>query len=79
MIAENPGVFKFWSLSRSFQIITSIPESKCTLTAFQLTRNRLFVHPENIMNFTLFGSSKATDDGLSWLFNYCPSHLFQEH
>ena len=54
MIAENPGVFKFWSLSRSFQIITSNPESKCTLTAFQLTRNRLFVHPENIMNFTLF-------------------------
>ena len=24
VIGENPGLFKFWSLSRSFQIITSI-------------------------------------------------------
>ena len=31
------------------------------------------------MNFTLFGSSKAADDGLSTLFNYSPSHLFQKH
>ena len=58
MIGENPGLFKFWSLSRSFQIITSIPESKSTLAAFQLTPSRLFVHPENTMNFTLFGSPK---------------------
>ena len=79
MIGENPGLFKFWSLSRSFQIITSIPESKSTLATFQLTRSRLFVHPENTMNFTLFGSSKAADDGLSTLFNYSPSNLFQKH
>ena len=31
------------------------------------------------MNFTLFGSSKAADDGLSTLFNYSPSNLFQKH
>ena len=59
MIGENPGLFKFWSLSRSFQFITSIPESKSRLATFQLTPSRLFVHPENTMNFTLFGSSKA--------------------
>ena len=64
MIGENPGQFKFWSLSRSFQIITSIPESKSTLATFQLTPCRPFVHPENTMNFTLFESSKAGDDGL---------------
>ena len=34
---ENSGLFKFWSLSRSFLIITSIPEAKYTLTTFQLT------------------------------------------
>ena len=79
MIGENPGLFKFWSLSRSFQIITSIPESKSTLTTFQLTPSRLFLHPENTMNFTLFGSSKAADDGLSTLFNSSPSNLFQKH
>ena len=79
MIGENPGLFKFWSLSRSFQIITSIPESESTLATFQLTPSRLFVHPENTMNFTLFGSSKAADDGLSTLFNYSPSNLFQKH
>ena len=79
MIGENPGLFKFCSLSRSFQIITSIPESKSTLATFQLTPSRLFVHPENTMNFTIFGSSKAADDGLSTLFNYSPSHLFQKH
>ena len=79
MIRENPGLFRFWSLSCSFQIITSIPESKSTLATFQLTPNRLFVDPGNIMNFTLFGSSKAADDGLSALFNYSPSHLFQKH
>ena len=28
VIGENPGLFKFWSLSRSFQIIISIPEFK---------------------------------------------------
>ena len=59
MIGENPWLFKFWSLSRSSQIITSIPEFKSTLATFQLTPSRLFVHPENTMNFTLFGSSKA--------------------
>ena len=79
MIGENPGLFKFWSSSRSFPIITSIPEAKFTLATFQLTPRRLFVHPESIMNFTLFGSSKAADDGLSTLFNYSPSHLFQKH
>ena len=79
VIGENPGLSKFWSLFRSFQIIISIPESKSTLATFQLTPNRPFVHPENIMNFTLFGSSKAGDDGLSTLFNYSPSHLFQKH
>ena len=79
VIGENPGLFKFWSLSRSFQIITSIPESKSTLETFQLTPSRLFAHPEKIMNFTLFGSSKAADDGLSTLFKYSPSHLFQNH
>ena len=67
------------AFSRSFQIIISIPESKSTLATFQLTPSRLFGHPENTMNFTLFGSSKAADDGLSTLFNYSPSHLFQEH
>ena len=79
VIGENPGLFKFWSLSRSFQIIISIPEFKSTLAIFQLTPSHLFVHPENTMNFTLFGSSKAADDGLSTLFNYSPSHLFQKH
>ena len=79
VIGENPGLFKFWSLSRSFQIIISIPESKSTLATFQLTPSRLFIHPENTMNFTLFGSSKAADDGLSTLFNYSPAHLFQTH
>ena len=79
VIGENPRLFKFWSLSRSFQIITSIPESKSTLATFQLTPSRLFVHPEKTMNFTLFGSSKAADDGLSTLFNYSLSHLFQKH
>ena len=79
MFGQNRGLFKFWSLSRSFQIITPIPESKSTLATFQLTPRRLFVHPENTMNFTLFGSSKAADDGLSTLFNYSPSHLFQRH
>ena len=69
MIGENPGLFKFWSLSRSFQIITSNPESKSTLATFQLTPSRLLVQSENNMNFTLFGSSKAADDGLSTLFN----------
>ena len=77
VIGENPGLFTFWSLSRSFQIITSIPESKSTLATFQLTPSRLFVHPENTMNFTLFGT--ADDDGLSTLFNYSPSNLFQKH
>ena len=62
MIGENPWLFKFWSLSRSFQNITSIPESKSTLATFPLTSSRLFVHPENTMNFTLFGSSKAADE-----------------
>ena len=70
MIGENPGLFKFRSLFRSFQIITSIPESKSTLATFQLTPSRLFVHPENPMNFGLFGSSKAADDCLSTLLNY---------
>ena len=79
MINENPGLFKFWSLSCSFLIITSIPEAKFMLATFQLTPRRLFVHPESIMNFTLFGSFKATDDGLSTLFDYSPSHLFQKH
>ena len=79
VIGENPGLFKFWSLSRSFQIISSIPESKSTLATFQLKPSRLFVHPEDTMNFTLFGSSKAADDGLSTLFNYSPSNLFQKH
>ena len=79
MIGENPGLFKFWSLFCSFQIITSIPESKSTLATFQLTPSRLFVHPENAMNFTLFGSSKSADDGLSTLFHYSPSNLFQKH
>ena len=79
MIGENLGLFKFWSPSRSFLIITSIPEAKFTLATFQLTPRHLFVHPESIMNFTLFGSSKAADDGLSTLFNYSPSHLFQKH
>ena len=36
VIGENPGLFKFWSLSRSVQIITSIPQSKSTLATFQL-------------------------------------------
>ena len=79
MTGANPGLFKFWSLSRSFQIITPIPESKSMLATFQLTPSRLFVHPENIMNLTLFGSSKAADDGLSTLFNYSSSHVFQNH
>ena len=79
VIGENLGLFKFWSLPRSFLIITSIPEARFTPTTFQLTPSRLFVHPENIMNFTLFGSSKAADDGLSTLFNHSPSHLFQKH
>ena len=79
MIGESPGLFKFWSLSRSFQIITSIPESKSMLAAFQLTPSRLFLHPENTMNFTLFGSFKAADDGLSMLFDYSLSHLLQKH
>ena len=79
MIGENPGLFKFWGLPRSFLIIISIPEARFTLTTFQLTPSRLFVHSENIMNFTLFGSSKAADDGLSTLFNHSPSHLFQKH
>ena len=77
MIGENPGLFKFWSLSRSFLIIISISEAKFTLATFQLTPRRRFIHPESIMNFTLFGSSKAADDGLSTLFNYSPSHLFK--
>ena len=79
VIGENPGLFKFWSLSRSFQIITSNPESKSTLATFQWMPSRLFVHPGNTMNFTLFGSSKAADDGLSTLFNHSPSHLFPKH
>ena len=79
VIGENPGPFKFWSLFRSFQIITSIPESKSTLATFQLTPSRLFVPPENTMSFTLFGSSKAADDGLLTLFNYSLSNLFQKH
>ena len=79
VIGENPGLFKFWTLSRSFQIIISIPESKYMLATFQLTPSRLFVNPENTMNFTLFGNSKAADDGLSTLINYSPSHLFQKH
>ena len=79
MIGEYPGLFKFWSLSRSFLIITSIPEAKFTLATFQLTPRHLFVHPESIMNFTLFGSSKAAANGLSTLFNYFPSHLFRKH
>ena len=79
MIGENPGLLKFWRLSRSIQIIISIPESKSTLATFQLTPSRLFVHSENSMNFTLFGSSKAADDGLPTLFDYSPSHLFQKH
>ena len=79
MIGENPGLFKFWSPSRSFQIITSILESKSTLRTFQLTPSRLFVHRKNSMKFTLFGSSKAADDGLSTLSNYSPSHLLQRH
>ena len=79
MIGENPGLFKFWSNFRSFLIINSIPEAKFTLAAFQLTPRRHFVHPESIMNFTLLGSSKAADDGLSTLFNYSPSHFFQKH
>ena len=64
MIGENPGLFKFWSRCCSLLIITSIPEANLTLSTFQLTPRRLFVHPENIMNFTLLGSSKAADDGL---------------
>ena len=79
VIGENPGLFKFWSLSRSFQIVTSIAEPKSKLATFHLTPSRLFVHPENAMNLTLFGSSKAADDGLSTLFNYSPSHLIQKH
>ena len=79
MIGKNPGLFKFWSLSSSFLIITSIPEAKFTLATFPLTPRRLFVHPESIMNFTLFGSSKAANDGLSTLFNYSLSPLFQKH
>ena len=79
VIGENPGLFKFWSLSRSFQIITPIPESKSTLATFQLTPSRLFVHPEDTMNFTLFGSSTAADDGISTLFNYSSSNLLQKH
>ena len=79
MISEKPGLFKFWSLSRSFLIITSIPESKSTIATFQLTPSRLIVHLENIMNFTLFGGFKAADDGLSKLFDYYPSHLLQKH
>ena len=79
MIGENPGLFKFWSLSVIFQIITSIPESKSTLATLQLTPSCLFVHPENTMNFTSFGGSKAADDGVSTQFNYSPSHFFQKH
>ena len=79
MIGENPGLFKFWSLSRTFRIITSIPEAKFTLATFQVTARRLFVHPESIMNFILFGSPKAADDRLSTLFNSSLSHLFQKH
>ena len=58
---------------------TPVPSRPTYLPTFQLTPSILFVHPENIMNFTLFGSSKAADDGLSTLFNYSPSQLFQEH
>ena len=45
VIGDNPGLFKFWSLSRSFEVFTSIPESKSTLATFQLTPSRVFVHP----------------------------------
>ena len=79
VIGEHFGLFKFWRLSCSFQIITSILESESTLATFQLTPSRLLVHLENTMNFTLFGSSKSANDGLSALFNYSPSHLFQKH
>ena len=79
MIGGNPRLFKFWSFSRSFLIITSFPKAKFTLTTFQLTPRRFFVHPKNIINFGLFGSSKAADDGLSTLFNSSPTHLFQIH
>ena len=79
VIGDNPGLFNFRSPFCSFLIITSISEAKFTLTTFQLTPRRLFVHPESIMNFTLFGSSKAADDGLSTLFNSPLSDLFQKH
>ena len=79
MTGENLGLSKFWSNSRSFVIITSVAEAKFTLANFQLTQRRYSIPPESIMNFTLFGSSKAADDGLSTLFNYSPSHLFQKH
>ena len=78
MIGENPGLFKFRSLYRSFTI-TSISEAKFTLATFQLTPRRRFVHPGSVMNLTPLGSSKAADDGLSTLFNYTPSHLSQKH
>ena len=56
-----------------------ISEANFTLATFNLPSRCHFTLPVVIMNFTLFGSSKATDDGLSTLFNYSPSHLFQKH
>ena len=79
MIGENRGLFKFWSNFRGILNILSISEAKFTLATFHSPLRRHFTHPVVIMNFTLFGSSKAADDVLSTLFNYSPSHLFQKH
>ena len=78
MIGENAGPFKFWGDLRGLLNIISISEAKFTLATFHSPPRRHFNHPVVIMNFTLFGSSKAADEGLSTLFNYSPSPLFQK-
>ena len=75
MIGQNHGLFKFWGNFCRFLIIISISEAQFTLRTFHSAPGRHFTHPEVIMNFPLFGSSNAADDGLAALFNYSPSHL----
>ena len=55
-----------------------ISEDNFTLATFHSPSCRHFTHSVFIMNFTLFGSSKAADDGLCTLVNYSPLHLFQK-
>ena len=79
MIGENPELFTLWGNFRGSLNIISISEAKFTLATFHSPPRRHFTDRVVIMNFTLFASSKAADDGLSTLFKHSPSHLFQKH